>query len=246
MNMEKRGRVALVAGAAGGIGAAVAQRLAHEGAALALLDRDAERVTALADRLPGSLALACDLTDEAEVAAAVGQTVAHWGRLDILVHSVGLIGSSLPVHELPVDDWDRIMAVNLRSAFLCTRAVVAPMLEHDYGRIVHIASIAGKEGNAQQSAYSASKAGVIALVKSQGKELARTGIRVNGIAPAVIQTALAEQMTPEVKASVLARIPMGRPGEPQEVAGMVSWLASDECSFSTGATFDLSGGRATY
>lgn len=246
MNQDKQGQVALIAGAAGGIGVAVAQRLASEGAVLALLDRDAEKVAALAERLPGSLALTCDLTDEMEVGQAVEQVAGHFGRLDILVHSVGLIGSSLSVHELPVSDWDRIMAVNLRSAFLCTRAVVAPMLRQDYGRIVHIASIAGKEGNAQQSAYSASKAGVMALVKSQGKELARTGIRVNGIAPAVIQTPLADQMTPEVKAAVLSRIPMGRPGEPHEVAGLVSWLASAECSFSTGATFDLSGGRATY
>ncbi|CAM4198918.1 SDR family oxidoreductase [Kerstersia similis] len=246
MTQDKKGRVALIAGAAGGIGVAVAQRLAGEGAVLALLDRESEKVEALAERLPGSLALSCDLTDEAEVGRAVEQVARHFGRLDILVHSVGLIGASLAVHELPVEDWDRIMAVNLRSAFLCSRAVVMPMLRHDYGRIVHIASIAGKEGNAQQSAYSAAKAGVMALVKSQGKELALTGIRVNGVAPAVIQTPLADQMTPAVKAAVLSRIPMGRPGEPREVAALVSWLASTECSFSTGATFDLSGGRATF
>lgn len=246
MVVGKQGRVALIAGAAGGIGEAVARRLAADGAVLALLDRDVERVVAMAGSLPGSMALACDLTDELAVGVAVQQVVERFGRLDILVHCVGLVGSSLPLHELPVSDWDRIVSVNLRSAFLCSRAVVAPMLENGYGRIVHLASIAGKEGNANQSAYAAAKAGVMAMVKSQGKELARTDIRVNAIAPAVIQTPLADQMTPEVRAAVLSKIPMGRPGLPEEVAGLVAWLASEECSFSTGATFDLSGGRATY
>lgn len=246
MSTDKHNQVALICGAAGGIGQAVAARLAADGARLVLMDRDAQRLAEMAQQWPGSLTLAADLTDEQAVDAAVQQAAAHWGRLDIMVHSVGMIGASLPLHELPVSDWEQVMSVNLRSAFLCSRAVVAPMLRADYGRIVHIASIAGKEGNAQQAAYSAAKAAVIAMVKSQGKELARTGIRVNGVAPAVIQTPLVEQMTPEVRAAVLSRIPMGRPGLPDEIAALVAWLTSAECSFSTGATFDASGGRATY
>lgn len=239
-------RVAVIAGAAGGIGRAIAQRLARDGIRLALLDLDAAAVQALSEELPGSLAMAADLTDEHSVQDAMRRTEAHFGRLDVLVHSVGVTGPSLPVHEYPVQDWQRTLSINLHSAFLCCRAVVAPMLRSGFGRIVNIASIAGKEGNAQQSAYSVAKAGVIALTKSMGKELATTPIRVNAIAPAVIHTPLIDQMTPELLATVLAKIPMGRPGQPQEVANLVAWLSSDECSFSTGSTYDLSGGRATY
>ncbi|GLS16866.1 SDR family oxidoreductase [Hydrogenophaga electricum] len=239
-------RVAVIAGAAGGIGRAIAQRLARDGMRLALLDLDAAAVQALSEELPGSLAMAADLTDEHSVQDAMRRTEAHFGRLDVLVHSVGVTGPSLPVHEYPVQDWQRTLSINLHSAFLCCRAVVAPMLRSGFGRIVNIASIAGKEGNAQQSAYSVAKAGVIALTKSMGKELATTPIRVNAIAPAVIHTPLIDQMTPELLATVLAKIPMGRPGQPQEVANLVAWLSSDECSFSTGSTYDLSGGRATY
>lgn len=239
-------RVAVIAGAAGGIGRAIAQRLARDGMRLALIDLDAAAVQALSEELPGSLAVAADLTDEHSVQDAMRRTEAHFGRLDVLVHSVGVTGPSLPVHEYPVQDWQRTLSINLHSAFLCCRAVVAPMLRSDFGRIVNIASIAGKEGNAQQSAYSVAKAGVIALTKSMGKELATTPIRVNAIAPAVIHTPLIDQMTPELLATVLAKIPMGRPGQPQEVANLVAWLSSDECSFSTGFTYDLSGGRATY
>lgn len=239
-------RVAVIAGAAGGIGRAIAQRLARDGMRLALLDLDAAAVQALGEELPGSLAVAADLTDEHSVQDAMRRTEAHFGRLDVLVHSVGVTGPSLPVHEYPVQDWQRTLSINLHSAFLCCRAVVAPMLRSGFGRIVNIASIAGKEGNAQQSAYSVAKAGVIALTKSMGKELATTPIRVNAIAPAVIHTPLIDQMTPELLATVLAKIPMGRPGQPQEVANLVAWLSSDECSFSTGSTYDLSGGRATY
>ncbi|WP_234266036.1 SDR family oxidoreductase [Hydrogenophaga sp. NFH-34] len=239
-------RVAVIAGAAGGIGRAIAQRLARDGMRLALLDLDAAAVQALSEELPGSLAVAADLTDEHRVQDAMRRTEAHFGRLDVLVHGVGVTGPSLPVHEYPVQDWQRTLSINLHSAFLCCRAVVAPMLRSGFGRIVNIASIAGKEGNAQQSAYSVAKAGVIALTKSMGKELATTPIRVNAIAPAVIHTPLIDQMTPELLATVLAKIPMGRPGQPQEVANLVAWLSSDECSFSTGSTYDLSGGRATY
>lgn len=240
------GRVAVVAGAAGGIGQAVARRLAQDGARLALLDINMAPLQALADELPGSLAMAVDLTDEHAVAHAFKQIEETLGRIDTLAHCVGVTGPSLPVHEYPVGDWHRTIAINLHSAYLCCRAVVEPMLRAGYGRIVNIASIAGKEGNANQSAYSVAKAGVIALTKSMGKELAGTPIRVNAIAPAVIQTPLLDQMSPELLATVLAKIPMGRPGLPQEVAHLVNWLSSPECSFSTGFTYDLSGGRATY
>ncbi|WP_341645490.1 SDR family oxidoreductase [Thauera sp. SDU_THAU2] len=243
-------RVALIVGAGGGIGSAIAHRLARAGAALALADRDLARVEALAAELkeacPGVLALRCDAVVETETDWTVGRVVGHFGRLDILVHCVGVTGPSSPVHETAVAAWDDTLAINLRSAFLFSRAVVRPMLEGGYGRIVHLASIAGKEGNAGQAAYSVAKAGVMALVKSQGKELARTGIRVNAVAPAAVKTALVEQMSPELRAAMLAKVPMGRPGLPEEVANMVAWLASEECSFTTGATFDLSGGRATY
>lgn len=243
---DTRGKVALITGAGGGIGAAIAHRLVRDGMALALIDRDLARIQALADEFPEALALRCNATDAGDVERVVGEICAHFGRLDVLVHGVGVAGPSRPVHEVSVDEWDSTLAINLRSAFLCSRAVVKPMLRGGYGRIVHIASIAGKEGNADQAAYSAAKAGVIALVKSQGKELARTGIRVNAVAPAAVKTALVEQMSPELRAALLAKVPMGRPGLPEEVANMVAWLASEECSFTTGATFDLSGGRATY
>ncbi|MCW5652545.1 SDR family NAD(P)-dependent oxidoreductase [Hydrogenophaga sp.] len=239
-------RVAVVAGAAGGIGREIAQRLARDGARLVLLDLNPSALDALARQLPGATALQADLTDEGAVSAAMAQAEQVHGRLDVLVHSVGVTGPSLPVHEYPVAEWHRTLAINLHSAFLCGRAVVPAMLRNGYGRIVNIASIAGKEGNAQQSAYSVAKAGVIALTKSMGKELATTPVRVNAIAPAVIRTPLIDQMTPELLATVLGKIPMGRPGEPEEVAHLAAWLCSPECSFSTGSTFDLSGGRATY
>lgn len=239
-------RVAVVAGAAGGIGREIAQRLARDGARLVLLDLNLETLREMAQQLPGAALLQADLTDEAAVNAAMAQAEQTHGRLDVLVHSVGITGPSLPVHEYPVAEWHRTLAINLHSAFLCGRAAVPAMLRNGYGRIVNIASIAGKEGNAQQSAYSVAKAGVIALTKSMGKELATTPIRVNAIAPAVIRTPLIDQMTPELLATVLGKIPMGRPGEPEEVAHLAAWLCSPECSFSTGSTFDLSGGRATY
>ena len=240
------GRVAVIAGAAGGIGRAIASRMAREGVRLALLDLNPGMLKDLADDLPGSLAIAADLTSEQDVHIAIHRAEEAFGRIDVLVHCVGVTGPSLPVHEYPVDAWLRTLDINLHSAFLCSRSVVKPMLRSGFGRIVNIASIAGKEGNANQSAYSVAKAGVIALTKSMGKELATTPIRVNAIAPAVIQTPLIEQMSSELLATVLAKIPMGRPGVPEEVANLVAWLSSDECSFSTGFTYDLSGGRATY
>ena len=243
--IDLQDRVAIVAGACGGIGQAVAERLAQSGAKLALWDLNGAGLDALCSRLPGAVSITADLTDEASVAAAMERTLAHFGRVEILVHSVGVTGPCMPVHEYALNDWTRTLDINLTSAFLCSRVVVKPMLDAGYGRIVHLASIAGKEGNADMSAYSVAKAGVIALTKSMGKELALTPVRVNCIAPAVIETTLTQQMTEQALNTSLSKIPMRRTGKPSEVAAMVAWLASEESSFSTGACFDLSGGRAT-
>ncbi|MDN5844330.1 MAG: SDR family oxidoreductase [Alcaligenaceae bacterium] len=240
------GRVAIVAGACGGIGRVVAQDLVRRGAQLALWDTDTQGLEALRAQIPSAAIISADLTDEAAVEQAMEQTIAQCGRVDILVHCVGVTGPCLPVSDYPPADWQRTLDINLKSAFLCSRVAVAPMRAAGYGRIVFLASIAGKEGNADMSAYSAAKAGVIALTKSLGKELAKASILVNCVAPAVIETPLNRQMTPEALQASLSRIPLGRAGQPQEVANLIGWLASEECSFSTGACFDLSGGRATY
>jgi 2-dehydro-3-deoxy-L-rhamnonate dehydrogenase (NAD+) len=187
-----------------------------------------------------------DLTDEAVVTDAMARLLARFGRIDILVNAAGITGPTVNIEQYGLAEWRRVLDVNLTSTFLCCKAAVVPMRRQNAGRIVNLASIAGKEGNAAMTGYSAAKAGVIALTKSLGKELAGTEIRVNAIAPAVIATDLVKQMSDEAYRAVLAKIPIGRAGRPEEVAALVTWLASDECSFSTGAVFDLSGGRATY
>jgi 3-oxoacyl-[acyl-carrier protein] reductase len=180
------------------------------------------------------------------VQAATDATSAAFGRIDVLVCSAGITGPNTTVAEYPADAWRRVFDVNVHGTFLCDRAVVRKMLERDYGRVINIASIAGKEGNPNASAYSASKAAVIGLTKSLGKELAKTGIRVNCITPAAVKTAIFDQMTQQHIDFMLSKIPMARFGGVEEIAAMVAWLASEECSFSTGAVFDLSGGRAVY
>jgi 3-oxoacyl-[acyl-carrier protein] reductase len=187
-----------------------------------------------------------DVAEHASVVAAVGQTLTQSPAIDALVNCAGITGPNTKVWSYPVADWQQVMQVNLNGLFYCCREITPHMRERNYGRIVNIASVAGKDGNPNASAYSASKAAVMALTKSLGKELADTGIRVNCVTPAAVKTAIFDQMTPEHIAFMLSKIPMGRFGTPEEVAAMVSWLCTEDCSFSTGAVFDLSGGRSTY
>jgi len=233
------GRVALVTGGASGIGAAVARRLLAEGARVASLDLRAEAPE-------GVLALAGDISDSAQVDAALARVDAEVGPIDVLVCSAGVPGESLPTGGITDEEWRRVMAINADGVFFCNRAVIPGMVARGYGRIVNVASIAGKEGNPMAAAYSASKAAVIALTKAIGKDLARTGVLVNCVAPAVIDTPILEDVSQEHIDYMVERIPMGRMGRPEEVAALVCWLASEECSFSTGATYDISGGRAVY
>lgn len=236
------GRVAVVTGGVSGIGAGVAQRLAAHGARLSLWDMDE---TALATS-GAAHTVRLDVTDPDAVHRAAADTEAALGRIDILVTSAGITGPNHPTWDYPVAAWDRVIDVNLKGVFYCNRAVVPVMQRNDYGRIVNIASIAGKEGNPNASAYSASKAGVIGLTKSLGKELATSNIRVNCVTPAAAKTPLFAQMTQQQIDWMLSKIPMGRFAEIDEIAAMICWLASEECAFSTGAVFDISGGRATY
>ena len=236
------GRVAIVTGGVSGIGAGIAARLASEGARLSRWDMDAERLA-----LAGAAhVVALDVTDPDAVQRAADATEAALGKIDILVTSAGITGPNHTTWDYPVAAWDRVIDVNLKGVFYCNRAVVPAMQRNGYGRIVNIASIAGKEGNPNASAYSASKAGVIGLTKALGKELAASEIRVNCVTPAAVKTPLFSQMTQQQIDWMLSKIPIGRFGEIEEVASMVCWLASEECGFSTGAVFDVSGGRATY
>ena len=245
--LDFRGRSAVITGGASGIGLAVAQRLAAGGATHALWDRDEAALAAAKAVLPDATrTLAVDVTDAEVVARAADATALDLGRIDILVCSAGVTGPNVPAWEYPVDRWRQVIDVNLNGLFYCNRAIVPVMLRNDYGRIVNIASVAGKEGNPNASAYSTSKAGVIGLTKSLGKELANTPIRVNCVTPAAVRTAIFNQMTQQHIDFMLSKIPIGRFGTVDEVAALICWLASEECSFSTGAVFDISGGRATY
>ena len=233
------GRVALVTGGSSGIGAAVARRLLDEGAHVASFDLDSEAPD-------GVLGLAGDVACSADVEAAVAQIHDQLGPIDVLVCSAGVPGASLQTVDVTDQEWRRVMGINADGVFYCNRAVIPSMVERGYGRIVNVASIAGKEGNPMAGAYSASKAAVIAMTKAIGKDIARTGVIVNCVAPAVIETPILDGITEEHIGYMVDRIPMGRMGEPEEVAALICWLASEECSFSTGATYDISGGRAVY
>ena len=244
---DLEGRIAAVTGGAQGIGRAIAERFIASGASVALWDRDVELATETAGELGETArAFAVDVTKLGEVEAARDATVAAFGRIDILVNNAGIAGPNVPTWDYAPPDWQRVMQINLDGQFHCCHAVVPGMIAQNYGRIVNIASIAGKEGNPNAPAYSASKAAVIALTKSLGKELAKYDISVNAITPAAAKTAIFEQMTQQHIDFMLSKIPRGRFVEVAEIAAMVAFCASAECSFTTGAVFDISGGRATY
>ena len=245
--LDFKGRHAVVTGGATGLGYAIAQRLLASGGSVTLWDRDEQAAQNAATALGAKAsAVTVDVSQHASVQAAVKATLLIAPRVDALVNSAGVTGPNVKLWDYPVDEWRQVMEVNLNGLFLCCREWAPHLRANNYGRIVNIASVAGKDGNPNASAYSASKAAVIALTKSLGKELADTGVRVNCVTPAAVKTAIFEQMTPEHIAFMLSKIPMGRFGTPEEVAAMVGWLCSEECSFSTGAVFDLSGGRSTY
>jgi 3-oxoacyl-[acyl-carrier protein] reductase len=241
------GRRALVTGAARGIGLAIAQRLVADGARVAIADVDMERASRSADDLgEPARAVALDVTSPENWADVVATIAGDWGGLDILVNNAGIAGRAAPAWEIEVAEWRQVIDIDLSGVFFGCRAALPTMIAAGYGRIVNIASIAGKEGNPNAVPYSAAKAGVIGLTKAIAKEVATTGVLVNAVTPAVIETEILAQVTEEHIAYMTSRIPMGRTGKPEEVAALVRFLCSDDLSFSTGAVFDLSGGRATY
>ena len=243
-------RVAIVTGAARGIGAAITERFLKAGARVALAEIDAAEGKKLAQKLDPSgqrtLVVEVDITKEAQARAMAGQVRDHWGTIQILVNNAGIAGPNKPLVDVSEEEWDHVSNVNLKGVFLGCKSVLPTMLKNRNGRIVNVASIAGKEGNPNLAAYSATKAGVICLTKALAKEVCRDGIYVNCITPAVIETSILEQVTQQQIDYMVSRIPMGRVGKPAEVAALVHFLASDDCSFTTGACIDISGGRATY
>ena len=247
--IDLSGRKAVVTGAARGIGRAIVQRFLASGAEVGLWDVDPAALDAAVKLLAGAgttHSTVVDVTDAGAVVAATNAAIGQMGRIDILVNNAGISGPTLPTWDYPPEQWRNVMAVNLDAPFLCCRAIAPHMKTQGYGRIVNIASIAGKEGNPNAPAYSAAKAGLIGFTKSLGKELAGSGVLVNCVAPAAVETDMFKQMSESHIKYMLARIPMGRFGKTDEIAALVAWLASEECAFSTGAVFDISGGRATY
>jgi 2-dehydro-3-deoxy-L-rhamnonate dehydrogenase (NAD+) len=230
--LDFKGRTAIVTGGMQGIGAAIVKRLEESGAKVRVWDLNG--------------APKVDVTDASSIKKATEDALKELGKIDALVNNAGVAGQNVPTVDYPIEEWERVLRINLTSQFLCCRAVAAHMVKAGYGRIVNIASIAGKEGNPNAVAYSASKAGVISLTKSLGKELAQSGVLVNCVTPAAAKTAIFDQMTEAHIKYMLSKIPMGRFAQVEEIAALACWLASADCSFSTGATFDISGGRATY
>jgi len=230
--LDFRGKTAVVTGGMQGIGAAIVKRLKSSGAKVSIWDLEHADKT--------------DVSNASSVKKAVERTLEQLGRIDVLVNNAGIAGPTMPVVDYPIEEWEKVIKVDLTGPFLCCRAVVPHMVKAKYGRIVNIASIAGKEGNPNASAYGAAKGGLIAFTKSLGKELATTGVLVNCVTPAAAKTAILEQVTPEFVKFMLSKIPMGRFVAVDEIASLTCWLASEDCAFSTGAVFDISGGRATY
>ena len=240
------GRTAVVTGGASGLGKASAARIVAEGGQVSLWDLNAEALAAAAAEIGATHFAALDVSDADAVASAATEANTALGKIDILIASAGITGATVPVQEFPIDSWKRVVDINLNGVFYCSRAVVPFMLENGYGRIVNVASVAGKEGNPNASAYSASKAGVIGFTKSLGKELAGKGVIANSLTPATFESPILEQLPPSQVDYMRSRIPMGRLGEVEESAAMVCFMASEECSFTTASTFDTSGGRTTY
>lgn len=240
------GRVAIVTGGASGAGLGVAKRLVAEGAAVSLWDNNAAALAEAGTALGAALTFCVDVTDADAIAAAAAQTFDQLGGLDLLLCSAGVNGATAPVEEYGVAEWRRVIEVNLNSVFFCCRASIPFMKKNGYGRIVNMSSVGGKEGNPNASAYAASKSGILGFTKALGKELATSGILVNAVTPAVFRSALLDQIPQSQIDYMVAKIPMGRVGEIDEVAALVCWLLSEECSFSTAAAFDISGGRSTY
>ena len=241
-----KGRAAIVTGGASGLGKAAAARIIAEGGQVSLWDLNAESVASVAAEIGAAHFAALDVSDAEAVAGAADAANETLGRMDILIASAGITGATVPVHEFPLDSWKRVVDINLNGVFYCCRAAIPHMLKGGYGRIVNVASVAGKEGNPNASAYSASKAGVIGFTKSLGKELATRGVIANCLTPATFQSPILDQLPQSQIDYMRSKIPLGRLGEVEEVAAMVCFMASEECSFTTASTFDTSGGRTTY
>ena len=248
-NIDLKGKRAIVTGAARGIGFAIAERLLQSGATVTLWDIELpslEKAQADLKSAGKVFSVEVDVTQENSIKRGVELTYEHMGDVEILINNAGITGGNATVWDMGITEWQKVLDIDLTGVFLCCRALAPRMMRKGYGRIVNIASIAGKEGNPNAAHYSAAKAGVISLTKSLGKEMVETGVLCNCVTPAVIETPMLDQMTDQHKNYMVSKIPLNRMGKPEEVAALVAWLASEDCSFSTGAVFDISGGRATY
>ena len=248
-NIDLKGKRAIVTGAARGIGFAIAERLLQSGATVTLWDIELpnlEKAQADLKSAGNVFSIEVDVTQENSIKRGVELTYEHMGDAEILINNAGITGGNATVWDMGITEWQKVLDIDLTGVFLCCRALAPRMMSKGYGRIVNIASIAGKEGNPNAAHYSAAKAGVISLTKSLGKEMVETGVLCNCVTPAVIETPMLDQMTDQHKDYMVSKIPLNRMGKPEEVAALVAWLASEDCSFSTGAVFDISGGRATY